>query len=148
MYTTSTTPDGCGSTEQVVSIPVKVNDKPASNFTLTHAGCLQDSVFITAPPTNAVQWLWDLGNGTNLVNFTNSINPIRYAVANNYTIKLRVVSDIGCASDDATVSVNMTDKPVANFTAQNITCINAPIKYTDASSIGVGTIIKMDLEYR
>ncbi|MEN9513224.1 MAG: hypothetical protein RJB16_984, partial [Bacteroidota bacterium] len=142
MYTTSTTPDGCGSTEQVVSIPVKVNDKPASNFTLTHAGCLQDSVFITAPPTNAVQWLWDLGNGTNLVNFTNSINPIRYAVANNYTIKLRVVSDIGCASDDATVSVNMTDKPVANFNAQNITCINAPIKYTDASSIGVGTISK------
>ncbi|MBP6460591.1 MAG: IgGFc-binding protein, partial [Crocinitomicaceae bacterium] len=142
MYTTSTTPDGCGSTEQVVSIPVKVNDKPASNFTLTHAGCLQDSVFISAPPTNAVQWLWDLGNGTNLVNFTNSINPIRYAVANNYTIKLRVVSDIGCASDDATASVNMTDKPVANFTAQNITCINAPIKYTDASSIGVGTISK------
>ena len=142
MYTTSTTPDGCGSTEQVVSIPVKVIDKPASNFTLTHAGCLQDSVFITAPPTNAVQWLWDLGNGTNLINFTNSINPIRYTVANNYTIKLRVVSDIGCASDDATVSVNMTDKPVANFSAQNITCINAPIKYTDASSIGVGTISK------
>ncbi|MEK0414547.1 MAG: hypothetical protein RL070_2035, partial [Bacteroidota bacterium] len=142
MYTTSTTPDGCGSTEQVVSIPVKVNDKPASNFTLTHAGCLQDSVFITAPPTNAVQWLWDLGNGTNLVNFTNSINPIRYSVANSYTIKLRVVSDIGCASDDATAIVNITDKPVANFSVQNITCINAPIKYTDASSIGVGTIAK------
>ncbi|MEY4823897.1 MAG: hypothetical protein RLZZ75_810, partial [Bacteroidota bacterium] len=142
MYTTSTTPDGCGSTEQVVNIPVKVNEKPASNFTLTHAGCLQDSVFITAPPTNAVKWLWDLGNGTNLVNFSNTITPIRYPVANNYTIKLRVVSDIGCASDDATATVNISDKPVANFTAPSITCINSAIKYTDASTIGVGTIAK------
>jgi len=142
MYTTSTTPDGCGSTEQVVNIPVKVNEKPASNFTLTHAGCLQDSVFITAPPTNAVKWLWDLGNGTNLVNFSNTITPIRYPVANNYTIKLRVVSDIGCASDDATATVNISDKPVANFTAPSITCINSAIKYTDASTIGVGTVAK------
>jgi gliding motility-associated-like protein len=142
MYTTSTTPDGCGSTEQLVSIPVKVNDKPASNFTLTHAGCLQDSVYITAPVTNAVRWLWDLGNGNSLVNFNNTVSPIRYAVANNYTIKLRVVSDIGCASDDASATVSISDKPVANFTAQNITCINAPVKYTDASTIGVGRISK------
>ena len=142
MYTTSTTPDGCGSTEQVVNIPVKVNDKPASNFTLTHAGCLQDSVYINAPPTVAVKWLWDLGDGTNLVNFSNSISPIRYQVANNYNIKLRVVSDIGCASDDASATVNISDKPVAKFTAPNITCINAAIKYTDASTIGVGTINK------
>ena len=142
MYTTSTTPDGCGSTEQVVNIPVNVNEKPASNFSLTHAGCLQDAVLITAPSTNAIRWLWDLGNGTNLVNFTNTIDPIKYSVANNYTIKLRVVSEIGCASDDATQIVSITDKPVANFVAPNITCINAPIKYSDASSIGVGTITK------
>ena len=140
MYTTSTTPDGCGSTDQVVNIPVKVNDKPASNFTLTHAGCLQDSVYITAPPTVAVKWLWDLGDGTNLVNFSNSINPFKYAVANNYSIKLKVVSDIGCASDEAIVPVTITDKPIAKFTAPNITCLNAAIKYTDASTIGVGTI--------
>jgi gliding motility-associated-like protein len=142
MYTTSTTPDGCGSTEQVVNIPVKVNDKPASNFTLTHAGCLQDSVYINAPSTNAIKWLWDLGDGTNLVNFSNSINPFKYAVSNNYTIKLKVVSDIGCVSDDASSIVNITDKPVAKFTAPNITCLNAVIKYTDASTIGVGTINK------
>jgi len=142
MYTTSTTPDGCGSTEQLVSIPVKVNDKPASNFTFTHAGCLQDSVYITAPVTNAIKWLWDLGNGNNLVNLNNTVSPIRYSIANNYTIKLRVVSDIGCASDDATATVSISDKPVANFTAQNIRCINAPVKYTDASTIGVGSIGK------
>ena len=142
MYTTSTTPDGCGSTEQVINIPVIVYNKPTSSFTLKHAGCVQDSVIITTPASNAVRWLWDLGNGSYVTNFSNKITPIKYNLAKTYSIKLRVVSNIGCVSDEVTNTVTITDKPIAKFDVSNITCVNAPVKYSDASTIGVGTITK------
>ena len=147
LYTTSATPDGCGSTDQVYSIPVTVRAKPSpSSFVLTHAGCLSDSVILTDQTLNTdgtiTKWLWNFGDGTSVSLASSQITPKLYASAGDYTITLKTVSDIGCASDSVIKQVKISTKPTASFTVPPITCVNSNISFTDASTIQTGTIAK------
>jgi gliding motility-associated-like protein len=146
LYTTSSTPDGCGSTSQVYTIPVSVNNKPVAKFLYTSSGCVSDSVLLTDQSTNSSgllnQWLWDFGDGTSDNRLSATPFSKKYAAGGNYPVKLKVVSDIGCASDSVVQTIPISDKPVAKFTYQSITCVNNDIVFTDASSTSSGTITK------
>lgn len=141
LYTTSSTPDGCGSTDQVYTIPVKVNSKPSSDFTWTHSGCVNDPVSFSTPANSGVRWLWDLGNGSNL-DITTSLLGAVFNQAGVFNVKLRTISDIGCISEETTKPISITSKPVASFTASPILCLNTSVGFTDASTSQVGTITK------
>ena len=148
LYTTSSTPDGCGSTDQVYSIPVTVKDAPTASFTLSNAGCVTDAVQLTDNSSGGngilVRWLWDFADGTTADLTTASIPAKTYnsAGSGSYDIKLKVVSDIGCASAQAVQTVKISTKPIASFTTPGITCVNDNISFTDASTIQVGSIGK------
>lgn len=141
LLTTSATPDGCGSTDQVFSIPIKVNSKPIADFSFTASGCVSDVVTFNTPKTSGVRWLWDLGNGTNL-DLTNETHGVVYAQPGNFNVKLRTVSDIGCVSEELTKVVSITTKPIANFTFSSVRCTDTDITFTDASTSQVGVITK------
>ncbi len=141
LYTTSSTPDGCGSTDQVYSIPVKVNAKPTTDFAWSSTGCINEPINFTASANSGIRWLWDMGNGTNF-DLTNNTHSASYSQFGVFNVKLRSISDIGCVSDEVIKPISITTKPVASFSYSAIRCLNNDITFTDASTTQSGTITK------
>ncbi len=146
LYTTSATPDGCGSTDQVFTIPVKVNDVPVAKFKYTSSGCVSDSVLFSDQSTNpggvVNRWLWNFGDGTTDDRSVGTDFSKKYGAGGNYTIKLKAISDIGCSSDEVSQTVQITDKPIAKFNFPSVTCADNDISFTDASTTVTGNIAK------
>lgn len=143
LYTTSATPDGCGSTEQIYSIPITVYPKPTTDFAITTTGCVNESVRLAPSTGSGVQYFWDTGDGKTFnFNQSNEIFTYNYAQAGSFSIKLRAVSTIGCISDEVTKTVAITAKPVANFNFSAVRCTDTDITFTDASTSQSGTITK------
>lgn len=143
LYTTSSTPDGCGSTDQVYSIPVKVIAKNTTDFFITSTGCVNESVKLSPSTGSGIQYFWDTGDGKTFnFNQSNEIFNYSFTQAGDYTIKLRAVSSIGCISDDAIKTVSISAKPTASFSYSTIRCANTDITFTDASTTQAGTIAK------
>lgn len=146
LYTTSATPDGCGSTDQVFTLPVTVKELPVAAFSVTAGGCANDPVTFT-DQSNVTQgsikrWFWDFGDGTTADLTTAAVSPKTYNSPASYTIKLKVASDIGCLSTESTQTVQQTAKPVAGFTATVLKCVDKDVVFTDASTSATGTISK------
>lgn len=148
LYTTSATPDGCGSTEQLFPIPVKVLDLPHANFITNNSGCLIDSVhFFDATNTNGEsiieKGIWDFGDNT----FDTILNPVKkYSVTNTYNIRYRPITNYGCIGD-TTIKKSFSDFPLAIFNVAD-GCKNQSVTITDQSSpIAGSTIVKWYWDY-
>lgn len=146
LYTTSSTPDGCGSTEQVFTIPVTVKDLPTAKFSITAGGCANDPVTLTDQSTvsqgDNKRWFWDFGDGTTADLATATVSPKVYNSPASYTIKLKVASDIGCLSSEYSQTIQQTARPVAGFSATALRCVGSDITFTDASTSTAGTLAK------
>jgi gliding motility-associated-like protein len=145
LYTTSSTPDGCGSTSQLYTIPVKVNETPVAGFGFVHSGCVSDSVQFTDKGIysgTTGKWLWDYGDGTAETRVTGDPFAKKYANGGSYTIKLKTVADVGCASTEVTQTISIQSKPFAKFNSAALICQNTETSFTDASTSTVGTIVK------
>lgn len=146
LYTTSATPDGCGSTDQIFTIPVTVKDLPVARFTAAAGGCANDPVTLTDQSTatqgTIKRWFWDFGDGTTADLTTATVPPKVYNSPAAYTIKLKAVSDIGCLSAEVSQTVQQSAKPVANFSASTLRCIDKDVVFTDASTTATGTLAK------
>lgn len=148
LYTTSATPDGCGSNSQLYTIPVIVRDAPIANFSITHAGCVADSAQLIDNSSGSggslIRWIWSFGDGTtaDLSNGNQFGKLYSSAGTGSYSVKLKVASEIGCISDSVIKTINISTKPVATFTKPAVTCVNDNVTFTDASSIQVGTLAK------
>lgn len=143
LYTTSATPDGCGSTEQVYNIPIKVNSKPTTDFFITSTGCVNENVRLAPSTGSGTQYFWDTGDGKTFnFNQTNEVFNYNFTQAGDYNVKLRAVSTIGCISDEVTKTVSISSKPVASFTYSTIRCADTDITFTDASTSQAGAISK------
>lgn len=141
LYTTSATPDGCGSTDQLFTIPVKVNAKPVADFSWNATGCVSEVVTFNTPKTSGVRWLWDLGNGSSL-DLRTETHGVAYNQPGNFNVKLRTISEIGCVSDEVTKVLSITTKPIANFSFSSVRCTNTDVTFTDASTSQVGALAK------
>lgn len=147
LYTTTSTPDGCGSTEQTYSIPVKVVGQPVANFTTNNSGCVTDSVhFFDATNTFGEQkietGLWNYGDGTT----DSAYNPVKkYLAGNTYNIRYRPISSYGCIGD-TTISKTYSAMPFADFIISD-SCVNKTITITDQSTIATGSIVKWYWDY-
>ncbi len=148
LYTTSATPDGCGSTDQLFTIPVKVLKLPSANFTTNNSGCLIDPVqFLDATNTNGesivVDGIWDFGDNT----FVRAMNPTKkYALSGTYPIWYRPITNYGCIGD-TTIKKSISDFPLALFSVAD-GCKNQTVKITDQSSaVTNSTIAKWYWDY-
>ncbi|MBV9986196.1 MAG: gliding motility-associated C-terminal domain-containing protein [Chitinophagaceae bacterium] len=145
LYTTSSTPDGCGNTEQLFSIPVTVRDAPVAAFQINHGGCVSDTLKLVnkSVSTGLTRWLWDFSDGTTADATVGDYSKVyTSAGTGTYDIKLKVISDIGCASPQVTQTLNLSSKPVAKFTPPATACMNQALVFKDASTIQTGTITR------
>lgn len=146
LYTTSSTPDGCGSTDQVFTIPISVKDLPVAKFSVAAGGCANDPVTLTDQSTatqgTVKRWFWDFGDGTTADLTTATVPPKVYNSPAAYTIKLKAVSDIGCLSVETSQTVQQSSRPVARFATSTLKCIDKDVVFTDGSSTSTGTLAK------
>lgn len=113
---------------------------PFANFNYTNA-CEFDTTYFTDFSLNGygsiVNWSWDFGDGT--TGFTTNDEHI-YSNNGSYDVQLIVESSAGC-KDTTINTVNVYDKPVANFNYTS-TCNNDQVifSFTDQSSTSTGNI--------
>lgn len=135
------TSEGCSGIQEM-TYNIQVIEPPVTNFTFTHAGCVTDSVYFkdASNGTGRVlnKWSWQYPDGTN----DTILNPSKkFSQSGSYTIKHTSINDIGCASD-TTKTLTIAPQPVAAFNFSNPACDGTPVKFTDASTIASGKIVK------
>lgn len=136
---TATTTGGCG--VAIDSIRLAFN-KPAADFNFTTTGCAGDSIVFQSDPTYGVKWLWNFGNGQTQNTDKPSSSKQAFPDDKDYTVSLNIQSRLGCVSDTVRKIVYLTAKPNTKYTIPAITCVNAPIVFTDESTIPRGSIVK------
>jgi gliding motility-associated-like protein len=145
VFTITASANGCSSTDQLFVFPVIVNDSISSKFSISSLGCIADSVKFTDqgnPGQGITKWLWDFGDGSSEIRLDAKPFSKKYAAVGTYQAKLKAVNEIGCASSEASQTVRLSEKPVAAFMFPAITCQQADILFTDASTAPGNTIEK------
>jgi gliding motility-associated-like protein len=132
---TNPTSDGCGG-EQEIDYDLQIFDPPVADFTVMHNGCVNDSVKLfdatgTTGGRPIVRWYWDLDN-QNLEATRNTVH--RYDTGGLYTVKLAVITDVGCLSDTASRMVDISNLPQANFILPATICEGRVFTVTDQST--------------
>ena len=144
LFTTSATPDGCGSNSQVVSLPIRVYSKPVAQFNSLSSGCITDSVKLFSTATigqgQITSWRWNKGTGPTDSKNDSSYYGILYSAAGNYQASLDVISDIGCVSDPFTRTINVANRPIAGWVVPAVACVNSIVTFSDVSVASSGTI--------
>jgi gliding motility-associated-like protein len=124
--------------------------EPQAAFSVPAEACLGASVTFndlsTAAASTVTQWSWDFGDGT-----TSTLkNPVKtYATAGAYSVKLNVVSAVGCqtVNNIATHPVDIHSLPTADFTVSAPACESGNITFTDASSPNGGSLNKWTWDF-
>lgn len=133
--------DECGSDEDV-ELDFNISDPPVSKFNFSDV-CLGDTTFFRdASITNGREiktWLWDFGDGyTDVVQ-----NPSHfYKNIGEYTVRLTITNENGCADISEASTVSISNLPVANFDVAASGCPAQDITFTDQSVTTDGTISK------
>ena len=128
------TPEGCTG-EQFIDFDLNVYNPPSADFSFQSNGCLSDSVgfqditnYVTG--TFSYKWHWDFGDG----NTASIKNPKhKYAKSGVYTVKLSLITNVGCLSDTVSKQITITDPPVARFGISSPLCIGKSITFSDSS---------------
>jgi PKD repeat protein len=133
--------NGCaGDTTKTINIL----GSPIANFGTTSPACSGKAVYFTDSSTTATgtitQWHWNFGDGTTL-NLTNN-NPLNhnYGSGGVFTPSLVVTSSNGCKSDSMKRIVTIVPGPTAKFGYDKNICVGDSIRFTDSSTISIGTI--------
>ena len=140
---TNPTSDGC-SGEQEIDYDLQIFDPPVASFTSGTNGCLSSPVVFqdvtNSAPRQVNRWYWDFADGQTA---TTKSPTHQYTAPGTYEVKMAVITDIGCLSDTAKFTVNMSDPPVAKFAVQNVPCEKKVVTLQDVSVIAPGnTIVK------
>lgn len=121
---------------------VHISVKPVAAFKYSVPDCAGSNVTFTdqtAATEKIVQWLWDYGDGSPVETRTDN-TPFSHTYQNSGSVdvKLNVVLASGCTSDAATLHINITPVPVADFTMPDI-CAGENAVFTDKSTIADNT---------
>ena len=113
---------------------------------LSSTYCIDSSVrFLDqsiSPPGPLASWKWYFGDGDSSV----LKNPLHhYASTGSYNVRLNIINNIGC---DTSISKSITifAQPNPNFTVDS-TCLNAPVRFSNTSTISSGTISSYDWNF-
>lgn len=121
------------------SANVEVYTNPIATFAtdvacLTHATTFTDS---STPGDNPITiWNWDFDNNTTVDN-TEQNPTFILPTAGTHNVNLYVEDSHGC-SHDTTITVTVSENPIANFT-HTIECFGTSTTFTDASNNNGGT---------
>ena len=117
------------------------------NFSLPTEACINTDIQFTdtSPKSggNIKSWSWDFGDGGS----STLQNPKhKYTTAGTKTIKLNVVTDIGC-NLTITKTINILAQPKSAFTAVGPFCINATIQFNNESTFVNSNIVSQTWDF-
>lgn len=131
--------DNCNHTD-TAKIEIVVKPGPVSDFTFNTVLCVQDTARFTgtaiAGNFNLNRYTWFFDDNTTV----NTVNAIKlFTTAGSHNVRYQVIADNGCI-DDTTKTLSFLGSPVAKFGYDRNICVGDSIKFTDSSTIAVGTI--------
>lgn len=121
---TVTSAAGCTAT-YTLPVDVIVNKAPKLLITTADSACVNSSVVFavtdTASVTETLQWLWDLGNGSqsNAQNFNYT-----YTAPGIYNIDVTAVADVTGCADTVQHTITILNLPPLNAGSDTSICIN------------------------
>ena len=129
-----------------------VSPLPTAGFVSPEV-CLSDAsaIFIDTSAVvsgSITKWAWNFGdaNATPANNISNLKNPShRYSAIGNYTATMVITSNNGCVDSLVQSFTVNGDKPLADFTIQNLSgyCGNDSVEIKDNSTVNFGNITKV-----
>lgn len=130
-----------GGSANVQKICTSLN--PGFSFPVGQTTCFPEPVtFIDSSSSFGTieKWFWDFGDGTTF----NEANPPphTYAEPGIYNVKLSILGNNGCVSDDFVKEIVMGTKPDVQFTYPKPVCEETPVFFKDTSTVQYGTINK------
>ncbi len=153
--TVTTQPNGCFNATPFTRL-VTINERPKTDFTNPAAACVNDNAAFTDASTlpitggtfNNAGYQWNFGDpasGAANTQFAKN-GTHQFSAGGTYTVTHISVSSAGCA-DTITHTVNISSAPVADFAVTNTgaLCVNDTVSIVNLSSIGVGTITKLEI---
>jgi len=149
--TVTTAPNGCA---KAITLPVVINERPKTDFTFpATAVCINDMVLftdastlpLTNAPFNANGYKWDFGDVINNTQNTKNGSHL-FSAGGVYTVTHISESAAGC-KDTITHTINIASAPVADFAVSGNAplCVNDTVSIVNLSTIGVGTISKVEV---
>jgi gliding motility-associated-like protein len=138
------TANGCTDT---ISKVVTVRPAPLALFSADTA-CLNETTHFTSLATASTGAIatydWDFGDGSDHSNLQNPVHT--YAIAGNWDVTLTVTDEQGCTSD-TTMSVVVSQLPIALFTASANGCTGSEIAFHNLSTTVQGYITEWRWEF-
>lgn len=117
-----------GQTLESGILPPNASFNPPTTLTI----CQGDGLDFVNTSSNASSFIWDFGNGT----ISTDVNPTAYYTTNGtYTVTLTAIE--GATNDQTTqsITVNVVEKPVADFTSSSPAILpNATVYFTNNST--------------
>ena len=131
--------DNCNHTD-TARIQIIVKPGPVSDFSFNPVLCVQDTAFFTGKAIpgifNIDRYLWTFDDNTTA---NTKDTKKRFATAGNHDIKYRIIADNGCIADTVK-TLSFLGSPMAKFGFDKNICVGDSIKFSDSSTIAVGTI--------
>ena len=134
---------------------VEIYENPTTTFTATGINstnvnpgsvCLGEALQFgdnsTSNDGNIVSWEWDFGDGNTSMDQTPTHT---YTSDGVYDVELIVTTDLGCV-DSLTSQVTVDPLPSVDFAVTNA-CFGDDNAFTDASTIGSGTVASWDWDF-
>jgi gliding motility-associated-like protein len=132
VFTNNPTADGCGNLQEI-NYELEVLEKPVAAFSYLTNGCAADSVRLTDLSQSSGdrvlnRWFWQTGDNQQ----SGAKNPsFLFKAAGEQTVRLAVVTDIGCISDTTFKNIALSVRPDPEFTVSSPGCIDLPVIFTD-----------------
>lgn len=86
------------------------------------------------------KWYWDFGDGTTYDQ--SNPPPHTYSQPGNYEVKLSILGNDGCKSEDFVKNIVMGTKPNVDIAYNDPVCEETPVDFLDESTVEFGTINK------
>lgn len=128
---------GCyDTTANMITVPVY---GPKAGFSNAAISCIREQVaFSDLSSTDGIhpisRWIWDFGDGT-VDTFRSGPFVHAYTVSNSYTVKLKLIDQVGCIDSISKIDALTTEpKPLADFAiSDSLDCFSTPVSFTDNS---------------
>jgi len=135
---TNPSPDGC-SGQQEIDYDLQIYDRPVAAFTYTSNGCTNGTVAFKDQTGTlsrpVIKYVWDFGDAGG-AGIQNPSHP--YAAAGSFIVKYNIITDVGCLSDTAMQTLNISNPPTAGFALQGPACDGQVVTIKDQSAITAG----------
>ncbi len=144
--TLSASAGSCAGSDVEFTFNFNVDPLPTAEFTVATTGCASEEIAFKDNSTSNVtgktinKWFWDFGDGT-----TSTVqNPKHiYTTSGNFNVKFYVDGENGCMSDVVTHDILINPKVTALFSANQNSCVNRDILFTNQATVDAGgTIVK------